>query len=55
MEARIAKVVKDNWIGKVVKIDSRKYEVVDESKDKLQVIEYGKYSSKWVLKSEVRL
>lgn len=47
--------IKDNWIGKTVKIDGRKYEVVDHDKDQVQVIEFGKYSAKWVLKSEVSL
>ena len=55
MEQKIKNVIKDNWIGKIVKIDSRKYEVIDETKTKLQILEQGKYTAKWIDKSEVAL
>ena len=50
---RIEKILEDNWIGKTVKIDGRKYEVVDHNGSKIQVIEFGKFTAKWVNKSEV--
>ena len=55
MEQKIKNVIKDNWIGKIVKIDSRKYEVIDETKTKLQILEQGKDTAKWIDKSEVAL
>lgn len=52
-DSEIAEMLKHNWIGKFVKINGRKYEVIDEKKDQIQVIENGKWSGQWVNKSEV--
>lgn len=52
-DSQIKQVLKGNLIGKIIKIDSRKYEVIDETKAKLQILEQGKYTAKWIDKSEV--
>lgn len=52
-DKRIEKILEDNWIGKTVKIDDRKYEVIDHNGNKIQVIEFGKSTAKWVSKGEV--
>lgn len=52
-DEQVKEMLKDNWIGKFVSINGRKHEVIDENKDQIQVIENGKWSAKWVNKSEV--
>ncbi len=52
-DKRIEKILENNWIGKTVKIDDRKYEVIDHNGNKIQVIEFGKSTAKWVSKGEV--
>ena len=52
-DEQIKEMLKDNWIGKLIKIDGRKYEVINHDKSRLQVIESGKWSAQWVNKSEV--
>ncbi len=52
-DKRIEKILENNWIGKTVKIDDRKYEVIDHNGNKIQVIEFGKSTAKWVSKCEV--
>jgi hypothetical protein len=50
---QVKQMLKDNWIGKMVSINGRKYEVIDENKNQIQVIESGKWSPQWRDKSEV--
>ncbi len=52
-DKRIEKILENNWIGKTVKIDDRKYEVIDHNGNKIQVIEFEKSTAKWVSKCEV--
>jgi len=56
-DKQIKKMLKDNWIGKRITYQGKRYEVVSEEKGKIQVIPttLGFHSGKWIDKSEVSL
>lgn len=56
-DSEIKELLKDNWIGKRVTYQGKRYEVVAEEKSQVQIIPttLGFHSGKWVDKSEVAL
>jgi len=56
-DEQVKELLKTNWIGKRVIYQGKRYEVVAEEKNQLQIIPttLGFHSGKWVDKSEVAL
>lgn len=56
-DEQIKEMLKDNWIGKRITYQGKRYEVVMAERDRLQIIPttLGFHSGKWVDKSEVNL
>ena len=54
-DEQIREMLKTNWIGKRVTYQGKRYEVVSEEKNQVQIIPttLGFHSGKWVDKSEV--